>query len=257
MKIFTQEHNKKFHNTINLVFVLGIFLLSFISPANAFDDRNFSEREKVGLAFYKLGNIAPDFESWIRSSSTYKNLVRPRERGEFLESEKHRLEEGLRSYYPEFGQIKIKTSVTLKGMPPEELKRSEDRYIKVKMNNNTAEFYFPYPVGNEWVALIPRNIEKMSRVNVTQEQYDLALGKNFKNTQGGKEKAGVMELILQPVSVDTSKPLELEGIHTWLMDGDVASMAVWADNKRILIWEYTAPWYVSDTQRGIHGLYGK
>lgn len=247
-----------FSNTASAICVFLLLLL--LSPlSHAQDGSNYTNVERVGFAFYKLGDIEPDFDSWIKGMPEYKKIVRPRERAEFLSKMKFRLEQGLNTYVPEFDMITITTPVILQGMPAENFSRANERYIRIypDTKNNTRDFYFPIPVGKQWVALIPRDIEKHQLIKVSPEKYDQIIGTTSMSSSEGIKRTGIMEIVIQPTSVDTKEPLIIKNIELWLMDGEMASLSVWTDKKHDLAWEYTAPWYVSDTQRGLYDLYGK
>lgn len=241
-------------------FLAFLFLFAFIpAPAYAFSDEDYTETEKAGFAFYKLGQIAPDFDSWIKNMPEYKKIVKPRERAMFLSDVKFRLEQGFNTYVPEFGMITVQAPIIIQGMPAREYKNSSERYLRIYLDAaaTSAGFYFPFPVGDEWVAMIPRGMESFDNLPVSQAEYDRIIGGPTPAAANGVKKNGVMEIIMQPVAVDTSTPMELDGVELWLMDSEVASLTFWTRNKRKLVWEYTAPWYVSDTQRGVHDLYGR
>lgn len=176
----TDTNEKEKIYFLNKAAAICVFLFLFlISPvSHAQDGSDYTNVERVGFAFYKLGNVEPDFDSWVKAMPEYKQIVRPRERAEFLSKMKFRLEQGLNTYVPEFDMITITTPVILQGMTIEEINKTRNFYIKVfpDTKSNTRDFYFPVPVGKEWVALIPREIEKYQNVKVSEKKYKSSIG---------------------------------------------------------------------------------
>ena len=255
--IFQKKQKRLREHFLTVLAIVTSGLL--LSPALAFDNDQYTQTEKVGFAFYKLGNIKPDFTAWIKKSKRYQETATPRERLEMMNSEKYRLEQGFATYYPEFGEIEIETPIYIMGMPKEdllELEPDENRFITISTLFEGGDFYFPYPVGHQWITLLPRKIGNFDTIPVPAALYkQIKSGKTELNSRNEPVK-GTMELILQPVSVNTEAPVPFEDVETWLMNTEIAAMSLWVGKKNMLLWEYTAPWYVSDTQQGLQHLYG-
>lgn len=195
----------------------------------AFEAGRYTETEKAGLAFYKLGGFKPDFDSWVKQRQSFSEIISPVTRGELLRAERARLEEGLRSYDPERGAINIRTPVKMS------LIKDKKLHIKIESFLKGGDLYFPFPVGRLWVTILPIDIEKYQTVPVAPFAYE--------NIQGaeGAEQTGLLKMTLEPVFVNTEQPVETEGIETWLMSAKIQRMEIWKEEGRFLLWEYIPP----------------
>jgi hypothetical protein len=256
MKIFTRIRMIKNLPLISLLMFCAFFSVNI---ALAFDNSKYTQTEKVGFAFYKLGEIKPDFETWVKLSKTYQKVAGPVNRHKILQKEQARLQRGFYSYFPEFGNIEIKTPVTIKGMPKyllDEMTAEDEFFVNVTTRFGNQDLYFPFQVADQWVTLLPNNTKDFSRIVVTEEIYKLLSGEGV-FTDKAHPKTGFLKIVLQPSKVDTSSPSVLDGVQTWLMQGEIGSMSLWYKKNRTdnLLWEHTAPWYVSEKEHELKHLY--
>ena len=244
-----------------ILFALAFIILTSSVSAFAFRDDDYTTTEKVAFAYYKLAGMQyPNFEKFIKSGENYRNTLAS-QKNNFLKDEKIRLEQGFINYYPEYGMIDIQSDIVAKGYNAKELEQAEideKFFISLSMTDDSEDMYFPYYIGDRWIAFIPHNAGSLQQLPLTKEQYefwDKAL--KFK----GKPKRPVtIRIKIQPVSVDNSAPLTLNDNEMWLMMGEIASMDIWKDYGKptqMLLYEYTAPWYVSKDQQELMLLYQK
>ena len=83
-------------------FLAALFLfMALTSSAHAYlKAKEYTEEEKIGFAFYKLGNIKPNFDSWVEHTDTYSNAPAD-QKNQILQNETSRLEQGYHNYQPD------------------------------------------------------------------------------------------------------------------------------------------------------------
>ena|GEM_PF-1431425 len=245
-----------------LRFLFTAFALSALiaGSAHAFlGDGEFSEAEKVGFAFYKLGQVKTDFGPWVTESESFVH-VKPIDKKDFLQSNVMRLEQGFHNYHPDEDLIAIKSRVYVEtdSFASKNPIYAEHGIIKraTIYLDGMPENYIPFRVGNTWVAMVPENYNRFTKVYLTAEEFKKLHGAvGLRSNVANIRFEGEIELVIRPLSVDTRKPIKVEKKEMWLMGVEVGSMIVWSKNKKKIIWEYSAPWFVTDASKNILDLY--
>src|SRR4051812_8097314 len=96
--------------------IAGVFCVIALSsgPVHALlDPSKYSDTERVGFAFSKLGNVPPDYNAWIDNMEVYKNAP-PIDRQPFHDKTVQRLQEGFYNYTSEDDMIRIVADVTIR-----------------------------------------------------------------------------------------------------------------------------------------------
>lgn len=243
------------------VLSVNVLILLCSGTAWAFLEKDaYTETEKVGFAFYNLSGVPPDFISWVAGSDQY-NAAMPADRARMLRDQTARLESGFHEYRPDEDLIVLKTRVHVEAadFSSDDPLYKQNKIVKkaVLTVPGMPESYIPFQVGDLWVALVPENYTNFTNLFLTREQFDkLCQSAGFRN---GKFETirfdGEIELILRPVKVDTRRPMEIEGQEMWLMGVQIANMAVWNKSRDQIIWDYTAPWYMTHQSKQIIDLY--
>ncbi len=214
--------------------------------AQALPETKFSEEEKAVFAFFSLTGTAPDYVNWIQANDAYEKAQSAEAATEYYETESYRLKWGFKDYKEKQDFITIKTDVVLQVT---EKDSSGTASIIFHFPGNDADYipYFPFPYGDEWISLVVEDLPKFSRLPMNQTQYD-HISKFLPDTK--KKYSGRLHLKVRPTQVDKDKPFMLDNIPQWLMMGDVATIqcsAVDPDTgKEEGLWEYSAPWILSD-----------
>ena len=238
------------------------FLLSFLTLAlagifsqAAFAQDNsrlagFSEMEKTGFAFYHLINRPPPYDSWIVARDDYK-AAKPHNRLAIMDLQRQRLREGFDAYFTDQDVITLNLQVKVQGKANPDYAKDPaldeaglTKMIDIRFSQTDDMPYFPFPVGDLWVGVIPENIDKLSRHYLTPEQFGRFCGGT--GACSGSFRPTTVQLILRPISADGKEPIVVGDVPVWLMMSEVASIAFIARDGEML-WEYTAPWY--DRQR--------
>lgn len=249
------HHNENKGFTVPRRFLLLLTLLVLLCPASASAQGNsalagFSETEKVGFAFYRLINRPPPYDSWIIARDDYK-AAKPQTRLSIMDHQRQRLREGFDGYFIDQDVITLTLKLSVQGRDNPDFVKDPalheaglSKIIEIKFSDTEDIPYFPFPIGELWVGVIPEHFEKLSRHHLTLEQY-----KRFCSGTGaciGTFRPVELQLVLRPRAADAKEPVVVGDIPVWLMLSDIASIA-FIDRRGEMLWEYTAPWY--DQQR--------
>lgn len=248
---------KNFFTKTFFLSVLTIALLSSALPARAMlEEDTYTESEKVGFAFCKIADIKPNFSLWGRELE--RETVLPSKADP---NDDTRLDRGFHNYQPDEDLIHIQMPVTLTTADADRTNTKFARAGIVKIATLSLDklpsFYFPFQVAEISVAMIPQEVESFTRVPLTAEQYINLMNRIGmpKHWSGDIDSKLSIEFLMRPVSVDTKKPVRLQGEDMWMMLAEVATMALWTPDKKKIIWEYTAPWYVTNESKALLDLY--
>ena len=228
-------------------FLLASLLAGFSISTHAQTRIKFSSTEDVAIAFYKTGNVVPNFESWIKARPPYNETPWAR-REMMMEQEKSRLQLAYKNFNPEEDFLVVRTSV---GLDPQE--HTDEKGVKtytlpITFTEAPEALYFPYDFMNERIVIVPHKLDIIMNGNISSNQYELvkeAVRVSAKNT---------MIVRLKPIKADLSKPYKIDGMDQWALTAEVVSMEVWSQQGRLL-WEYTAPWYVSPNTKKLNNLF--
>lgn len=239
------------------LFIILSFCFVLAGTAIALDaafeeDFNYTPTEEVGFAFYKLGNIRPRFDSWIKQKEKYAEL-KPRLQYRFLKQEKRRLQFGYYNFSPKKNVITFETQVVIQSMDKSELKRTNERYLMAYFKGDKEMFHFPFLVGEDWVAIVPENMESSIKIDMSKKRYNEL--RKFLFSSNTQHLNGVLDVVVLPTHVDTRSPFMIEGVDMWLMSARLISLVVWDRKKTTVLWEYTAEGYIPETQRSLMNLY--
>lgn len=221
----------------------------------------FSEKEKVGFAYYKLINRDPPYDDWTRSSSEYQT-AKSNVQLAMIDHERHRLKRGFEFYTPDRDLITIKLPVKVTGGDnPSYAKDLEmqhanlSKMIEINFMGNEESPYFPFQLGKQWIALIPQGLEQRSTHYLTPAQ--------FANFCGNKSKACVKfeqnidaNVILRASSANATEPLVMNDVPLWLMMSDLGAI-IFLRRDGGLLWEYAMPWYEGQRAGSLMTLYDK
>lgn len=232
------------------------FICLFSQNVQAFDDRNYTNEEKVAFSFHKLSNTEPDLKTWIQQSDTYKNASTPLKQQIMLDEEP-RLQKGWQGYNKDTDLIRAFLRVDIILPSDEEIRTLMARKQKIPVHlvpGVTYERYFMFRAGDKRVAIIPEDLEKFLSLTFTYEEFE-SFYESLLLSDDKEMLQGDIELMLRPVSVDTEMPMMLENKEAWLMIADIGSFRLYKANHRQPLWSYNAPWYVPKGQKKLLDLY--
>ena len=226
--------------------------------ALAFNTESYSMPEQVAFAYFKLsGYKNPNFDKLVKTSEQYQKTPQAYKQTKLIE-EKNRLYQGFTNYYPEFGRIELQTEVIIRGLTTLELQDAHDEgkyYIKLTPKTGNT-LLFPVFIGDRWVAVIPSGFDAFGKLELSKSQYmEIEKKVNFTKRQS---KPVNLKIVVQPSAVDNKAPILFGDTEMWLMLAEIGNLTIWRQGmtkKNDFIYNYTAPWYVSDGSRDLLNLY--
>jgi len=239
------------HKWLTIVFVF-CFAFPGVTIADNFD---YSEIEKIGFAFHRLGQTKPDFSNWVKTEDQYKKL-NPDVKPLWLEQEISRLEQGFYNFRPREDAIEFEAKIKISAMPHKDMAGTDERYFLISLDAGDSDlFYFPFLIGEAWIALIPQGMDGFDKIPIGKERYnrlsqELFIGASATTT-------GILRTTLIPTSVDTNATFNIGGIDMWLMSAKVVDLTISSNEGNTLLWARTASGYHSKIQRELMNLYGK
>lgn len=243
------------------IFLMGFFILT-VTDGRALallGEGEYSEEEKVGFAFYKLGDIPPNFDMWARNTGSSPGSL-PGQKDHNFQNEISRLEYGFHNFRPDEDMVFVRSPVKIVtsdfASPDPAFSELGIQKLSVISMPNMPASYLPFQVINTWVAIVPDDYKSFTHLYLTIEQFEaLQKSVNAKTWKGDLRIEGEIELVLRPVSVDSKKPIKINDQEMWLMRAEVGSMTIWSKDKQKVIWEYSAPWYVTGRSEQLLNLY--
>lgn len=213
--------------------------------------KNFSNGEDVAIAFYKTGGLQPNYSGWIEKSSPYQDTPWAKREG-MMKEERARLSKKFNGYNPNQDDIIFRTKVHLS---TEELQEEIEEDIFETFYFLNTEFvagddisYFPFEYAKEHFALMPFGMQSLTRTKINKLEFD-----NYEEVLV-PNRAYHLIVRMRPKESVTVRPIEMDGEHRWVLKTDIASAEIWS-HKGALLWEYTAPWYVSPELEKLQGIY--
>lgn len=238
------------------LFKLSCFCaLLLAGPALAQPRVQVSENEKAIFAFHRLSGQQPSYELIAAADEEYKTAP-PELAEQILAESVIRLKTGFGMYDPGRDFLQIATNVmaqiqTAPNSPPVLIFRfpnsSNENYIP----------YFPYAYGDQdWIAMIVEDLPQFAQIPMSDEQYQYV--KPYLPENGTYAEVRIF-MRVRPRMADSTAPMLIDGVEQWLLMGDTAYISASvtdAAGGQLRLWEYSAPWYMSATEKDLLPLLG-
>lgn len=232
-------------------FCLSLILFGatfFYAPSvKAQTNTKASTAEDVTIAFYKTGNIVPNFKDWIKEREPYRSTPLGR-RPQIMGAEINRLSQKYKAFDTQQNLITVKTSATLQPIEMPNGQNQSDYILNISLNDHKDVLYFPYEFLNQNIMMIPNNFDKAKAHIISKTQF------THIQSHLRKDKRNTLIIRLKADKADFKHPYMVDNLAQWSFKTNIASMAAWTDDD-ILIWEYTAPWHMSPQQQQMRQLY--
>lgn len=228
-----------------LIAIMGISI--FLPNAYAQKRLKFSNTEDVAIAFYKTGDTIPNFERWIRESEPYK-ITPWANRETVMTEEKARLQLAYRNFNAEKDYLIIRTMVDAKPTATQQADGSQTYTLNAKFAQAPDALYFPYDFLGERIVVMPHKIDKFLDSALTKPQYDRLIDAGKKITDA------TMIVRLKATESDMSRPYDIDGLKQWVLKTEIVTLEIW-NKAGQLLWEYSAPWYISPNTKALNNLY--
>ena len=212
--------------------------------------------ERVAFAFYKLGGKTPDFKVWVENKPEYLD-VRLSDREAYVRNEMLALKQRFATFDPERDLISVRivADITVEEVLDSAYDSGTGRRFELKVSaGNEDMLYFPYELNGQYIAMIPNNLDQVLSREIDEKlfrkvQADIGYEKSTKSA------SAVLNFLVRPTSVDMTQPMPLDGKNQWLMMAEIATFSVTTAEEGEVIWDYRAPWYYTETEKNIGGLY--
>lgn len=208
-----------------------------------------STAEDIAIAFYKTGNVVPNFKSWIEGQEPYRSTPLGR-RPKIMAEEISRLSQKYKNFEAQENLITIKTSAVLNTVKLQNKGSQNDYILNIKLSDANDVLYFPYQFLNQNIMVIPNNFKTAKSHIITEGQFS-----HIQSLIKDNERQTLI-IKLQADKSDFKHPYMVDKLPQWSFKTNIASMEAWADNGTLL-WEYTAPWHLSPQQQKMQKLYKK
>jgi len=235
------------------ILCLSLFIaLNIPSTVQAQNSRTLSQTEDVAIAFYKTGDITPDFEQWIKKTSPYRDTPAAK-RPKVMEEQLTRLINKYDGYNGDADSLKLRALVELD--PQEHVVVSEENdmvkdishSLKIDFKYAPDIFYFPFEHADQTFTIMPFNLEEILNVTIDEDYYEF-----FSEVSQSNDKL-YLHLSMKPREAVTDRPVEIDGTNQWILKTDIATAEIWKRDR--LIWEYTAPWYIAPELKVLQDMY--
>ena len=232
---------------------------AFTLPAQAeVGAAKISSTEDVVIAFYKTGNARPNFEKWIVEREPYRTTalaLRP----ELMDKEMTRLKNAYAAFNPQTDLLTVRTEGMVRVGQFQDPAQPGATITRLDISFRAGEAdYFPYDFMGERFAVIPKDLQKLLKPTIQNQQYPY-MRDVLKN---GKPVTIILEL--RPAKADMEAPFNLDGTGggpdaedgkgQWMFLTDVAAISIW-NAKGSMLWEYTAPWYITPIRDSLLDLH--
>ena len=242
-----------------LFIILTVFLIVISSgylQAHA-EEQSYSEREKVGFAFYNLTNLKPQFGEWVKNTRKYKDAPEE-QRDYFLQQDTLRLEQAFAGYDVKKDLIRIYLPARVYIPDSAERKSldAENKDIPVEIAiRNFEDGFFPYLIGGNWIALIPLNFGDLATFEMNKNDYAV-FADNLGIDAHAKRWDAKIEMLLLPSKADLNTPLKRKGQALWPLSAHVAYIGIHQAFNDEFAWKiYQADWYHSPRDTSLLKLY--
>ncbi len=225
-----------------LVSFLPVVLLFQASPACAIDyfDTHVSEDEKAVFSFFRAGNVAPDYERWIKLSESYFDTPK-RFREDFFLEEQLRLGRGYAAHDNDRDLLEIRAPVIAKLVEGEDSFRVQFAFFESN-ENYTPTFDYPY-VEKEVISLIVNNLASFSDLPVSAS-FAHSMEEHIQDKDEWFRAELMMNIRVKQADYD--KPHHDRGVLQWIMIGEIGYVKCVIPrgyDSEFLLWDYVAPWH--------------
>ena len=248
--------SKKYAYKIYFLFILAFGLLAITAPSSYAQSRSkaFSP-EEVAIAYYKSGDVVPNFEKWIKDRDPYKHTAWAK-RVKVYEEELARLALAYQQYDPKNDFIIVRTTANLEPKKVlretnEDLQEGEEQYdyfLNAKFTSAPDALYFPYDFLKERIILMPYQLTDVMNSPITKQTYD----RLFEKRSQRKKLTTIFRL--KPDEADFSQPYMIDGLEQWVFKTRIATVEFWSTSGS-LVYERSADWYLSPNTVNLRELY--
>lgn len=236
------------HITACVFCVTFLALSSLTTATTARASADLSAPEDIAIAFFKLGDSTPDFETWAKHSKQYKSAA-PVLALDILEKERQRLIGKWRAFDPEEDILSIRGPVAVQLKTTMDNQGVEQYWMHIIYDAGDVA-YFPFKYLQYDFAVIPQQLDSFLTQPLQKQQFEF-IKKDLLDTRG----KAYLYLQLKPVKAYMNQPYVIDGEQQWALISDIATMALVSKETKKPIWNYGSDWYVSPVTEDLRDLY--
>ncbi len=227
-----------------IVFVFSCLILFQAMPARAIDyfDTKITDNEKVVFAYFRLGNIVPKYDEWIKDGYIYRGTPENFRDDIFLQ-EQLRLGRGYSEFDPKVNVLRVKAPIFVKFSTSD----VGAHYVSFVFSHDDESyiptFNFPY-IDDQKIFMVIRQVENFSHLPVPSGQYDII--KNKVRASEDQWFQAVLDIKVRATRVETKSPKYKDGVMGWPMYGEIAHIRCMLPPRydgEVILWDWVAPWY--------------
>lgn len=230
------------------ILIVCTLLVVATPETNAQKRTKSSSEEDIAIAFYKTGGIQPNFKQWVEKSELYQDTPAAR-RDEVMDRELQRLASRYHSFNPKKNLLIIQTYAKIKAEEViDPVKKTKSYSAEITFAKEPDAFFFPYVFQENNFAVMPLDLQKMMKTNLSEMEYQSI------DDLSAKNKSYPFVLALRPTEAKTDEPIEISDVHQWILKTEIITADIWKENGA-LIWEYTSPGYIAPETKVLNELF--
>ena len=204
------------------------FYVPFDEMTQAATLRKGSGLEKIGMSFFKLAGLQPDFYRWAPHTHQAQQIP-DYDRDFVVLQELSRLQNKFENLDLE-DPIIIRTTVKMDNF--------SQRQGILYLDEINPKTFFRYEVFDLPVIIVMKGINRFSKIKLPPREADF-----FLNRLRGRDYA-IMEIAVLPRRAETEKKVKLSRGNYYPLVSDIVSFSLWTNEKTPdILWQYRAPWY--------------
>lgn len=225
---------------------LPLFMVFFLSAtpvaqAQTAAPAGLSAEYLTGLAFYKFAGVDPDFKTWVVNSQAYKDST-PHDRADMIREEVPHLQNTFSNYMIEDNPITIKVKATFVAPSAVAAKTmlADKKKITIPVKlTEMSNAYFPLQVGEMWIALIPKDLEKMLEMTFTADEYEAFRRRAAEAGMIGRPCTLILTMV--PIKADITAPLQVNDFSLWMLMAEIIKFELWSQDGKKFGWYLNVP----------------
>jgi hypothetical protein len=240
---------RRYKKYIFIMAIVSFASFLIVHNAKAQSRVKFTTTEDVAIAFYKTGGTIPNFENWVKKREPYSTTPWAR-REALMQTELTRLNNAYLNFNPKEDLLVIRTFVRMEPSETMDDEGLKTHHLNAEFMNAPDAMYFPYDFLDERFIVMPHKLDLIMKSKISESDY------NSLKTNLPQSSRNTMIVKLRVTEADTNQPYMIDGLEQWVLKAEIATVEIWSP-RRTLLWEYSAPWYLSPNTKVLNNLYEK
>lgn len=219
---------------------------------------DIADEETPVFAFFRMAQRYPDFDYWAENSPKMIYATDEFERADIKLREKTRLKWGFGVYNEHKDMLKVRAPIVIR--VGDGNAGAQTLHFEIKNMADQSTPFFPFSYGKEAIALLPMGLSRFNGF-VMNEHGRTRVEKHMGDDP---QMDAYLLLRIRPLKADMTKPVVVGNTNFWMLTGDIAYLAFEVDASKddeakdkeesVRLLEYTAPWYMSESEKDLIDL---